>query len=376
MSRTYPNPAMPRISRLTITVLATLGLILGLLAPSAQAAVAPTSLVVTPSVSSVTAGGSVTIASTLKRSGKPLKSVPVQLQRKLTGTSTWSVYKSGKTDSRGRYALKVTGNQKNYDYRAVYKGSTISKAAISKTATVKVKQAVSITKTSSTSPTAGDVIQLDGKTSPALVGSAVHLQVRSGTSWKTVASSKVSTKATYAVKGRATLGGKQSYRVLAPAKTGVDTTASATKVFNVYSWYYLSDMKSVDGSGMWNLSTTTKIGGVQFPKSVGNAYSLSKEIWADYNLSYQCRRFEATLGVRDESPSGSVVGFSTTLDSVRVAHGTVALGQRKPFSMDVSGAFRVRLHHVNSSAKNVNDYHIRGVWGDAKVLCLSNPSKV
>ncbi len=361
------------IARTAAVLLTTAALCLTLMAPGANAATKTTTAAsIAVSASTVAPGASVAITATLKKGTSAFPGATISIQRKKNGTSTWFTLKSAKTDTAGRIKSTVSGINYNYDYRTVYAGSATTLASVSATAAVKVLQSVTIKSTSTTSPVAGDYVTLSGTTSAALKGRTAKLQMFSEGAWRTIATSTVSSLATFTVKGKTTLGGTRSYRVSVSSTVGVTGAASASKKFNIYSWFYLSDLPKVD-SLRFGPQPVSSIAGKSYTRAVGNTSSFwwSAAPFAEYNLSFRCTRLEATIGLSDLSPSDLKVRMTTAVDNTEQDHGVVGIGEARTVSVDTNGAFRLKVqnHYVSGNSGTGS----QGLWGNARILCLSQP---
>lgn len=358
------------IARTAAVLLTTAALCLTLMAPGANAATKTTTAAsIAVSASTVAPGASVVITATLKKGASAFPGATISIQRKKNGTSTWFTLKSAKTDTAGRIKSTVSGINYNYDYRTVYAGSATTLASVSATATVKVLQSVTIKSTSTTSPVAGDYVTLSGTTSAALKGRTAKLQMFSEGAWRTIATSTVSSLATFTVKGKTTLGGTRSYRVSVSSTVGVTGAASASKKFNIYSWFYLSDLEQVDSSA-FRPQSAVSIAGKSYTRAVGNtSFQWVREPFAEYNLSFRCTRFESTTGLDDLSPSDLKVRMTTAVDNTEQDHGIIGIGQAKNISIDTKGAFRLKVqnHYVSGGVLG------SGLWGNPRLLCLGKP---
>jgi hypothetical protein len=367
------RPSGALVARTTAVLVTVMAMCLVIMAPGANAALkAKTSAYVAVSAAAVAPGAAVGITGLLKKGTGVFPGAIISIQRKLNGTASWTTIKTARTNTAGQVKATVTGNHYNYDYRTVYKGATTAAASVSAAKTVVVRQTASITATSTRSPVAGNYITVSGKTSPALKGKTVGLQLLNGRVWQTVGLSKVSTLAAYTVKGKATMAGARSYRVYVSGATGVTGAATAAKTFNVYGWYHLSDLERVS-SNRFGPQLGVSIAGTSYSRAIGNRDSFfwARAPYAEYNLSFRCTRFEATAGLSDLSASNLKVRMTTAVDSTEQDHGIFGLGQKTNVAVDTAGAFRLKVqnHYVSGTDSSAG----KGIWGNARILCMGKP---
>lgn len=352
----------------TSVLLALLLAVTGATSANATTKVKPT-LTVTASPASIAPYGTSTVSVVLKANRKPVKSATLTVQQRFQGSHTWGTLSKIKTNAYGKGTVRTTKRIRNVEYRAVYAGSTRISSATSSVKLITVKQSVTITKASGSTITAGSKITLSGTTSPALVRHTVSLQLLSGKTWKTISSSKVTSKAAFSVSGKATQGGTRSYRVYATGSTAIRSAASRARTYKVYSWYYLSDLGSVESDG-WDWEdelSDVSIGGTAYPHSPGAA---DGDDAGSYNLSYRCTQFRATIGIDDESSSAMKYRFAIRVDDGdEQVLGTFGVGRGTSVSVSTGGGFR--LHLENAEIDDGSDGW--AVWGNARLLCLTRP---
>uniref|UniRef100_A0AAU2ACG9 NPCBM/NEW2 domain-containing protein n=1 Tax=Streptomyces sp. NBC_00093 TaxID=2975649 RepID=A0AAU2ACG9_9ACTN len=86
---------------------------------------------------------------------------------------------------------------------------------------------------------------------------------------------------------------------------------------------------------------------------------------AEYNLGRHWRTFTATIGLRDDSPTGGVLTFEVTVDGTRKYRGKIPLGESRDIELDVNDALRLELT-VTYSGQDAGNYYY-GSWGDAQL---------
>ncbi|MFD3999072.1 NPCBM/NEW2 domain-containing protein [Streptomyces sp. NPDC058583] len=106
----------------------------------------------------------------------------------------------------------------------------------------------------------------------------------------------------------------------------------------------------------------------------GKGYARSVTLWVnqagpfselEYNLGRDWKSFKATVGLRDDSPSGGNVTFEVAVDGRTVYTKTVALGQTQEVNVDAQDALRLKLTVTYSGEDATSDYY--GTWGDARL---------
>jgi hypothetical protein len=352
-----------------------LALAFGSIAAPAQAAQEKVTASLSATKYTVTPGQAVTLKATLKRGTKALGTATVKVQQRVSGTTTWTTLKSTKTTSAGTVSVATGNLRKNTEFRVVYAGSASFSAATSAVRTVAVTQKLTVTSTTTKSPTVGDTVALSGTASAGAIGSKVALQFLSEGTWVSVASATVTAKSTFSVSARATQGGKQQYRVRLAASPGITSVNSSAISFSVYAWYNLADLPKV-GSSRFGVLGTTAIAGVNYVSSVGNIANFwwDNDPYGEWNLSYRCTKLRATLGLSDDSASGSSVLFSAYADSVETAFSAMSIGQARTIEVDVRSAFRLKIvDHFIAGPSGSGPAESYGVWGNARVLCAGTP---
>ncbi|MFI6600534.1 NPCBM/NEW2 domain-containing protein [Nonomuraea sp. NPDC050536] len=116
-----------------------------------------------------------------------------------------------------------------------------------------------------------------------------------------------------------------------------------------------------------------KINGTSYLHSIGvEVWQPSYTAWSEYTLDGSYRRFEATLGLRDELATDSSVEFVVYGNGKALYRKTVKYTQQVKMAVDITGLVKLRLSATRVNGDNrAND---RGaVFGDA-VLTNEPPS--
>ncbi|MDP9694379.1 UNVERIFIED_ORG: hypothetical protein J2X79_001934 [Arthrobacter globiformis] len=281
------------------------------------------------------------------------------------GSPTWSVLKSAVTSASGQISTTVWPSR-NHQFRLVFSGWSSAYPAASQVRDVFVRQAATVTRTSSTSVDAGDPVTLSGVTSLALAGRPATLQIKSGSTWKSIVGGKVSAAKTFSLSTKATGRGNQYYRVVVTGTPSASGAISATKTFAVYAWYSL-DTTFSDGWRALVPQDYWRVAGVNYTKVLGAWDTQSS--WRQYTLAGKCRTFKSTIGMKDGSSEGAQ--FDASIDQRYVDFGTLEPGQSRKIAASVSSADYLIF---GTSPRYFDE--MRGIYpayAGATVSCLSQP---
>lgn len=346
----------------------------GLFAGPASAAVkASTSASVTLSAYKVDPGKSVTVRGTLKKGSRGYGGVWVDVQKRIHGTSKWYKVRSVKTNSSGHLAATVSGLQKNTDVRLSFVGTHAAKPTSSARKTVAVTQWVSAPKMSATTIDAGDYLTLSGTTSASLAGRTATLQARSGTTWKNLATAKVSSKRTYSVKGKAIGRGKTAYRIWVSGTTGVTGAPSAATYPTVYAWYSL-DRTMAEGYLGLAPKEYWRVAGKTYPSVLGT--ERRGDSWRQIRLGNKCRTFKSKIGVMDMSDAGSGEYYLSVGGNFQSRYLTFQGGPKgtvKDISADITAASLIIMATQGVPEYYSSDTVRYPTFVEAKVSCTEEP---
>ena len=87
---------------------------------------------------------------------------------------------------------------------------------------------------------------------------------------------------------------------------------------------------------------------------------------AEYNLGRKWRNLDATIGLRDDSPSEAALKFEVFADGTRLHEERMQIGESSEISLDVSGKLRLILKVSYDSSEEIDTY-CYGVWGDIRL---------
>ncbi|MFE9727655.1 NPCBM/NEW2 domain-containing protein [Streptomyces sp. NPDC005794] len=85
---------------------------------------------------------------------------------------------------------------------------------------------------------------------------------------------------------------------------------------------------------------------------------------AEYNLGRHWRTFKATIGLRDDAPTGCRLKFEAFADGKLVTNATVTLGEARDLKLEISQVLRLKIQVTYVSPTDISSY-CYGVWGDA-----------
>ncbi|MFI5979806.1 NPCBM/NEW2 domain-containing protein [Streptomyces sp. NPDC051555] len=147
----------------------------------------------------------------------------------------------------------------------------------------------------------------------------------------------------------------------APAGPG-DPTAPPTPP----ATRYLADLDPLDSSGLGTGSAD--VNGNPYARSVFLAVDKGSRAQgsAEYDLGRDWRTLTATIGLRDDSPTGCALRFETVADGRTLDSRTLGIGQSQEITLDVAHVLRVRLQAAYASPADVTRY-CHAVWGDARL---------
>ncbi|MFF2206281.1 NPCBM/NEW2 domain-containing protein [Streptomyces sp. NPDC058145] len=116
---------------------------------------------------------------------------------------------------------------------------------------------------------------------------------------------------------------------------------------------------------------SAEINGEQYSQSVAMRADKSSVPFGDaeYNLGRKWHSFDATIGLRDDSPRDAALKFEVFADGEKLHEERMMVGESSEIALKVSGKLRLTLK-VSYDASEDIDAYCYGVWGNAR---LSNP---
>ncbi|MFF9623738.1 NPCBM/NEW2 domain-containing protein [Streptomyces griseosporeus] len=129
---------------------------------------------------------------------------------------------------------------------------------------------------------------------------------------------------------------------------------------------YLSELDPLTATQGVDTSTA-EINGTGFARSVTLTANAAGPVnSAEYNLGRHWTTFIATVGLRDDSPTGGSLTFEAAVDGTRKFRETIHLGASREVKLDVRDALRLKLTVSYTGQDAANLYY--GSWGDAQLL--------
>ncbi|MFF4660707.1 NPCBM/NEW2 domain-containing protein [Streptomyces sp. NPDC001381] len=171
-------------------------------------------------------------------------------------------------------------------------------------------------------------------------------------------------------------GSPQSTRTVITTPPPVTVTANDSSASNqsespnaTSQTRYLSELEPLT-STIGVDTSSAEINGRGFARSVTLiAGSAGPANSAEYNLGRHWNLFSATVGLRDDSPTGGSLTFEVSVDGARKYSRQIPLGQSLNVNLDVSNALRLKLTVTYSGQDSGAVYY--GSWGNARLQSSS-----
>ncbi|MFF0087669.1 NPCBM/NEW2 domain-containing protein [Streptomyces canus] len=126
---------------------------------------------------------------------------------------------------------------------------------------------------------------------------------------------------------------------------------------------YLSELEPLTSTQGVDTSSAD-VNGKGFARSVTLTANAAGPVnSAEYNLGRHWSTFTATVGLRDDSPTGGSLAFEVMVDGTRKYRMVINLGESQDVKLDVSDALRLKLTVTYTGQDTGNAYY--GSWGDA-----------
>ncbi len=87
---------------------------------------------------------------------------------------------------------------------------------------------------------------------------------------------------------------------------------------------------------------------------------------AEYNVADRWKFFDATIGVRDDSPAGGRITFQVFLDGNPQPSHELGIGESRELHIKLAGVLRLKIK-VTFTVGEYYDNYSYGVWGDARL---------
>jgi hypothetical protein len=213
----------------------------------------PTTLAISRSTSTLTAGKSATISGRLRTGdGANVKDRPVTLQRRFVGTSSWTTVTSKRTSSTGRVSFTVKPTR-HTEYRLRHASTTSFGSSTSSVTKVSVRPAFTLTNSRLTG-LLGRTTTLKGTVNPVYSKQKIQLQRLVSGSWRTVETKKPSSSGAYSFSVKPSSTGSRSYRVRIPATDRHLSVTSSTKKIVRYAAKITHIEYDAPGNDRYNLN--------------------------------------------------------------------------------------------------------------------------
>lgn len=352
---------MRTLLRATVTLLATLWLLLGLLAP-AQAAKAVTSLSLKVADTRIDEGTTATMTATLLRGDDPYRGVRVRFQRRDAGTTTWTTVGRATTNRAGRVTYASPKLYTDTEFRAVFAGNDRARRSTSKVRTVTTAPWLKVSDWTRVTLPDG-VVTVTGTASRSLVDEVVFLEYRKApdTDWSGGGSVRVPEGGAFEIVYRAVVSGALELRLVGGAVTRRLGTAA------VYEYLGSGKLEMGDNDNMYT-SQSYENNGTTYHWSYSNANGLQAYLnWVPVDDS-GCTTFAGKVAVADGTgQAGDQAAFRVT---VRRADGSTVLdlGPKQvgdaptPFTVDITDADSFEMRVIPSGS-------VTGFFGDAGIYC-------
>jgi hypothetical protein len=127
---------------------------------------------------------------------------------------------------------------------------------------------------------------------------------------------------------------------------------------------WLVDIKKVDGGSGWESGTRTVNAKIYEHSVVGSTCSAGDDANESFNLGRQFQRFQATVGMADDTPTGAATQFTVIVDDKQIFNRDVRLGEQAVVDVSVAGGLRLVLHVESVRYSQCSS---KAVWGDASL---------
>ncbi|MFF0290353.1 NPCBM/NEW2 domain-containing protein [Streptomyces sp. NPDC005262] len=130
---------------------------------------------------------------------------------------------------------------------------------------------------------------------------------------------------------------------------------------------YLSDLQPLSSSSGTDTGSA-EVNGRNYARSTSLRVDKSyiPENDAEYNLGRDWRTFKATIGLRDDAPTGCRLKFEAFADGKLINDATLPLGETRDLKLDISHVLRLKIQVTYVSSTDISNY-CYGAWGDARL---------
>lgn len=193
----------------------------------------------------------------------------------------------------------------------------------------------------------GQPIVFRGVVKPRRAGLPVRLQRKVGSGWKSLSTTRTTSRGRYRLASTVEFGGAYQFRVIRlPWLT--NSVRSRTVRVTAYVWNDVNSMvQPGDYDGGVSFDEDADIDGTTYPNStVIDADSLGTTEGGYFEVGLEglnCAVLDVVVGALDGNAPNSEVGAEVSLDGEVVAEGTYNLGESERLTLDVRGASRLRV---------------------------------
>jgi hypothetical protein len=226
----------------------------------------------------------------------------------------------------------------------------------------------------------GGKITIGGKTSTSLRKRNLSVYVTRGRATsKLNISTRVSAASRFSVSVPVNVNAGTVKYSLRFGGTSTVQKASASKSVTVAQWFPLTEQEIVDYRSdasfvrHSDVEQNVSVAGKRYDSAIalpGPAQADSTS-WSEWNLGHHCSSFDSKFGIGDDSSAGGRSVLAVSTDGSTRFSTELGLGQTASKTLDVQGAFRLRLTVLATT-----DSASRPAFPTARILCTSNPGPV
>jgi hypothetical protein len=152
------------------------------------------------------------------------------------------------------------------------------------------------------------------------------------------------------------------------SRGGESTPVVVPETSRRFAFTYLSDLKPSGDLGEMVNPGPVRISGSMYPKSISFYCNVGDATaFPAYTLRQNARRFEATIGLADTSPSNFEAGIILVGDTRALKMFTVGVPKPKTVDIDVKGVHTLQLECFGSGNSATGGEAVGVVWGNARV---------
>lgn len=151
-------------------------------------------------------------------------------------------------------------------------------------------------------------------------------------------------------------------------QTGESTPVEIPETSSTSSFSYLSDRRPSGDLAQLVTPGPVKISGSIYPKSISFYCNVGDATaFPQYTLEHNARRFQATIGLADESPSEFHAGVLLVGDGRTLRTFSISVPKPKTVDVKVHGVHTLQLECFGSGNSATGGEAVRLAWGNARV---------